>query len=168
MRVVLDPFCHTLILCEELRAAGEITLEEFTDRKTPLMKEKAQLEELFGDTGERVNKQVQDADDLFTFLRDVVTKFKDGGFEVRRRILSTLGQNLSLKDKILSIDWEKSLLPSQKLAGEVKKIYERLEPAKNKMSQGDLEEIYSKNPIVCALWDDIRTELMGINIPQFS
>ncbi|MDE2172433.1 MAG: zinc ribbon domain-containing protein [Patescibacteria group bacterium] len=137
----------------DMRAAGEITLEEFTDRKTPLMKEKARIEELFDDTGDRVNKQVQDADDLFTFLRDAVEKFNTKGFETRRRILSTLGQNLLLKDRILSIDWEKSLLPSQKLAGEVKKIHERLEPTKNKMSQGDLEEIYSKNPIVCAQLD---------------
>jgi hypothetical protein len=111
------------------------------------------IRELLGDTGDRVNKQLQNADDLFTFLRDAVEKFNTKGFETRRRILSTLGQNLSLKDKILSIDWEKSLLPSQKLAGEVRKIHERLEPAKNKMSQGDLEEIYSKNPIVCAQLD---------------
>ena len=137
----------------DMRAANEITSEEFADRKTSLSKEKNRLEELLGDTGDRVNKQLQNADDLFTFLRDVVMKFTDGGFEVRKRILSTLGQNLSLKDKILSIDWEKSLLPSQKLAGEVRKIHERLEPAKNKMSQGDLEEIYSKNPMVCAQLD---------------
>ncbi|MBU6426645.1 recombinase zinc beta ribbon domain-containing protein [Patescibacteria group bacterium] len=134
----------------DMRATNEITSEEFADRKTYLVKEKSRLEELLNDTGDRVNKQLQNADDLFTFLRDVVEKFNTKGFETRRRILSTLGQNLLLKDKILSIDWEKSLLPSQKLAGEVKKIHERLEPTKNKMSQGDLEEIYSKNPIVCA------------------
>jgi site-specific DNA recombinase len=144
----------------DMRAAGEITLEEFTDRKTPLMKEKARLEELFDDTGDRVNKQVQDADDLFTFLRDVVAKFNNGGFEVRKRILSTLGQNLLLKDKILSIDWEKSLLPSQKLAAEVKKIHERLEPTKNKMSQGDLEEIYSKNPMCAPSWSRTNDPLL--------
>jgi site-specific DNA recombinase len=134
----------------DMRAANEITAEEFADRKPALVKEKGRLEELFGDTGDRVNKQLQNADDLFTFLRDAVEKFNTKGFETRKRILSTLGQNLLLKDKILSIDWEKSLLPSQKLASEVNKIHERLEPPKNKMSQGDFEEMYSQNPVVCA------------------
>ena len=137
----------------DMRAAGEITAEEFADRKALLMKEKNRIEELFGDTGDRVNKQVQNADDLFTFLRDVVTKFNTGGYEVRRRILSTLGQNLLLKDKVLSIDWEKSLLPSQNLADEIRQIHKPLEPIKNKMSQGDFEELYLKNPVVCAQLD---------------
>ena len=136
-----------------MRAAAEITSEEFADRKVSLTKEKNRLEELLGDTGNRVNEQLQNADDLFTLLRDVVTKFNTGGLEIRKRILSSLGQNLLLKDKILSIDWEKSLLPSQNLSSEVRKIHEPLEPRKHTMSQGDFEELYLKNPVVCAQLD---------------
>ena len=137
----------------DMRAGNEITNEEFVDRKVPLLKEKARLEELRADTGDRVSKQLQNADDLFTFLRDVTAKFNTGAFDTRRRILSSIGQNLTIKDKILSVDWEKTLLPSQKLAGEVRKIHEPLEPTKHAISQADFEEMYSKNPMVCAQLD---------------
>ena len=139
---------HGLI---DMRAGNEITTEEFTHKKELLTKEKDRLYELLNDTDGRVNKSIQVADDLFTFLRDAIDKFNNGGFEVRKRILSTLGQNLSIKDKILCIDWEKSLVSSQKLASEVRSIHERLEPRKRKATQSDIEQTYSKNPIVSAL-----------------
>ena len=100
--------------------------------------------------GQRISKCVENAADMFTFIRDAVEKFKNGSFERRRMILVALGQKLLLKDKILSIDLENSLIPTQKLSFEVQEIHERLEPRKSLMKQEDFEQIYSQNPIVSA------------------
>ncbi len=135
----------------DMRAGGEISEQEFGEKKTLLLKDKSRLEELLADSGDRVSKQVQNADDLFTFARDAVTKFNKGPIDTRKRILSTLGSNLVLKDRILRIDWEKSLLPTEKLAHEVRKLHEGLEPPKTLMAQGDFDRMYSESPIVSAL-----------------
>lgn len=132
----------------DMRAAQLIGDDDYNAKISPLKKEKAQLEELLNDTGDRVNKWMNVADELCTFVRDAVEKFNSGSLTTRKGILSTLGQNLLLKDRILQIDLEKSLLPMETISTEVSKIHKRLEPHKTKMKQGEFEHLYSQNPTV--------------------
>ena len=130
----------------DMRAAGEINESEFAQKKSVLTKDKMRLEELLADTGERINQWLQTADDMFTFVRDALVKFNTGTIEVKRQILSALGQNLILKDKKLDIDLEKSLFPVKMIAKEVKAIHKRLEPAKKPINKAKLELAYARNP----------------------
>ncbi len=59
---------------------------------------------------------------MLAFIEQAKEKFTHGSVSVRKRILSTLGSNLIIKDKILSIDIEKSLLPMKKISKQVKAI----------------------------------------------
>ena len=89
----------------------------------------------------------------------------------RRRIFLALGSNLTLKDKKLSIDLEKTLLPMRRLASAVRDIHAALEPQKERMNQADFDEIYSQSPIVSALWDDVRTSFAaywGVACPRYA
>ena len=121
----------------DMRAAGEITDKEYAEKKSSSLKEKAKLEELLGDTGLRANKALETAEDMFTFIRDAIVKFNTGNIQIRRQILSALGSNLIVKDKILSIDMDGLLFPVQKLSAEVRQIHKRLEPPKTAMIQAD-------------------------------
>ena len=47
---------------------------------------------------------VDTADEMLTFIENAKDKFENGTIQTRRSILSTLGSDLVLKDKILSID----------------------------------------------------------------
>src|SRR3990167_5081799 len=130
----------------DMRASGLIDDASFSAKITPLKRDKAHLEELFVDTGNRVNKQIAIADEMLQFVRDAAEKFNNGSLVVRKGILSTLGQNLVLKDRILTIDLEKSLMPMEKVSAQVLAIHKRLEPRKKPMKQRDYERLYDKNP----------------------
>ena len=130
----------------DMRASGLIDDTDFNTRIAPLKREKAHLEELFDDTGDRVNKQIAIADEMLQFVRHATDKFNNGSLEVRRGILSTLGQNLVLKDRILTIDLEKSLMPMEKVSAEVLAIHKRLEPRKKVMKEEDYERFYARSP----------------------
>ena len=130
----------------DMRASGLIDDNDFNTRISPLKHDKARLEELFVDTGDRVNKQITVADEMLQFVRDAANKFNNGSLEIRRRILSTLGQNLVLTNRILSIDLENSLIPMQIVSDEIQAIHKRLEPRKKLVKQEDLEHAYATSP----------------------
>ncbi len=109
--------------------------------------------EYLNDTDHRVSKWVETAEEMFTFIRDVVEKFKTGTMETRRQILSALGSNLLVKDRKLGIDWENSLVPAQKLAGVVQQIHKELEPLNKPTDKEEIERLYARNPIVSARED---------------
>ncbi len=132
----------------DMRASQLIEDDAYKAKIAPLKKEKAQLEELLGDTGDRVNKWLSIADELCVFIRDATEKFNKGTIGVRKSILSALGQNLLLKDRILQIDLENSLFPMETVSSEVSKIHKRLEPRKTKVTQEQLEALYDKNPLL--------------------
>ena len=132
----------------DMRAAQLIGDEEYNTKMAVLKKEKAHLEELLNDTGDRVNRWLKVGDEMCVFVRDAIEKFNTGGLEIRKGILATLGQNLILKDKILRIDLENSLLPMKIVSKEVIKIHRRLEPRKTPIEQKELERLYSKNPVM--------------------
>lgn len=132
----------------DMRAAKEITPEEFAEKKAKLEKEKKRFEALLADTGERVQKWLNKADELFAFARDAVDKFNKGTLEDKRYVLSRLGSNLILKDKILTISLEETLIPMKEAAEEARKIEDMLEPVEGVDRTSQLETSYSQNPVM--------------------
>lgn len=130
----------------DMRAAGEISNEEFGKKKKELSTEKDHLMELLSDTNQRVDSWLQTADDMFKFVRDAIEKFNTGSLGIKRQILAALGQNLIVKDKKLIIDLENSLIPLKIIAKEVKTIHKRLEPTKKPIDKAKLELAYERNP----------------------
>lgn len=132
----------------EMRAAEEITQEEFLEKKMELMKEKIRLQELLQDTDNRINNWVTKAEKLFNFARDAKESFETGSLEKKREILAYLGSNLILNDGKLSILIEKPLILLEKAAEEVKAIHQGLEPVQNGQNELNLAEFYSKNALL--------------------
>jgi len=152
----------------DMRAGGEISAEEFAERKIKFLAEKKQLDNLFGDTSKRVDRWLDTADDMFTFIENARDKFKNGTIQTRRSILSTLGSDLILKDKILSIDIEKSLFPIKRVSKEVNAISKRLEPLKTIDKQKEFDLLCNKNLVMRGVLDEVRTSLMFNNSSKFS
>jgi DNA invertase Pin-like site-specific DNA recombinase/predicted metal-binding protein len=146
----------------DLRLGGEITQEEFAQRKASLVREKARLEELLHDTGHRVNHWLETAEELLTFAEQAKEKFNTGTCETRRHILSTLGSNLLLTDKTLHIDVENALFPMQRVVKDVQAIHERLEPLKLPINTDEIERCYARRPSVLRGLDDVRITLQRI------
>jgi len=66
------------------------------------------------------------------------------------------GSDLILKDKILSIDIEKSLFPLKRVSKEVIAISKRLEPLKNIDKQREFDALCDKNLVMRCLLDKVR------------
>ena len=135
----------------DMRAAGELTSEEFINRKSALSKEKTRLQELINDTDDRISKWMKKTEEFFNFARDARKSFGNGDPEKKKEILSYLGSDLLLKDKILLIPVEKPIIPMEKVALEVKAINSRLEPVKTGENRFKMDEFYEKS---CVLLGD--------------
>lgn len=146
----------------DMRAAGEITEEEFKQKKSRFTQEKMRLQELLNDMDRRVGRWLDTAERVFTFARDARKKFATGDFQIKKTILGTLGSNLILKGKKLTVDLEKSLLQLKNVAREVQKIHERLEPLKMPIPKTEIERLYARSPRILRALDDVRTALQGI------
>lgn len=134
----------------EMRAREELSEEEYRERKSFAIKEKDRCAELLADTDRRISRWTENMDSAFDFILKAREEFENGGFEKRRRIFLALGSNLTLKDRKVSIDLEKTLLPMKKIAEAIRNIHNGLEPQKDRLMQGDYEEIYSKNSTLSA------------------
>ena len=147
----------------DMRAREELTEEEYRAKKAHALKEKARCFALLNDTDAQITRWADNMETALNFAAHAKEEFNRGDIEKRRRIFLALGSNLTLKDKKLSIDLDKTLLPMRRLASAVRDIHAALEPQKDRMNQADFDEIYSQSPIVSALWDDVRTSFMTID-----
>ena len=145
----------------DMRAREELTEEEYRVKRALALKEKARCLALLNDTDSRITSWADAFETALHFVAHAKDEFEAGDAEKRRRILLALGSNLSLKDKKLSIDLEKTLLPMLRLATAVRDIHAALEPQKDRIAAADFERLYEESPIVSALRDDVRTCFMA-------
>src|SRR3989338_2410676 len=132
----------------DMRAAEEISEEEFRTKKLELLKDKHRLEELMNDNGDQLEKLLIKAEKIFNFAETAKAGFAAGSPEQCKRILADLGSNLQLHDRKLSITIEKPLVALKPAAKAVKEIHAPLEPRKNEITADELEGLYASNPIV--------------------
>ena len=65
------------------------------------------------DTGDQIDKRIKFANEAFEFVEYAMMKFKTGPLEKKKEVLSTLGSNLSLMDKKISVSLKNSLVPTR-------------------------------------------------------
>ena len=142
----------------DMRASKEITPDEFVEKKGKLEREKKRLNGLLNDTDASISKWMQKANEEFDFARDAAEEFNIGGLEKKRHILSRLGSNLILEDKILRVDLDEVLTAIKEAAKEVNAIHERLEPAENVDKTSQLETLYEQSPALLPNLDSNQDE----------
>lgn len=120
--------------------------DEYKNQKQTLIEEKERLKEKLGDTDLRVDKWLELSEKTFEFATYAKHWFEKGGQEEKRQIFASLGSNLILKDKIISINLEKPLESLEKMKTEVAEISPMFEPAKKGFTEAQMMNFYSKNP----------------------
>ena len=84
-------------------------------------------------------------------------KFKTGEWEKKKEILSTLGSNLSLMDKKLSVSLENSLVPMKTVSLLSGDIIARVRTAKNPVNKTEIEQLLARSQSMLRTVDDVRT-----------
>ncbi len=125
-----DAVCSKLENLIDLRASGEITAEEFTRRRNSLQAEKINLETVINDVHQRVDDWLDTAEKYFSFAEQARDTFEKGDLATRKGILASLGSNLTLKDRKLSVCLPKPLELMRTASLTLKDSPERLEPVK--------------------------------------
>ena len=125
----------------DMRTRDILTDDEFTAKKDGLNKEKAHFQGLLNDTNSNADKWLETAENVFNFARDAKNRFENGTMEDRRQILSCLGLNLSLKDKILTVELRNPLFIVEEMALGVKEINSRFVPA---VARRQVEQNYTE------------------------
>jgi site-specific DNA recombinase len=110
---------------------GLYTPEDFKKQKAELLSERAKIEQQMGGTKERFDKDLEISERVFNFCSFARWHFSHTDDLMKKReIFSTIGSNLTLKDKKLFIE---RLHPYMLIENEVrsqKQLYEGLEPNK--------------------------------------
>ena len=132
----------------DMRAGGELSKEEFENRKRGLIEEKSLLNNELTMTNQRVDDWLERAERYFAFAENVKERFQKGGIEIKKDILNTLGSNLYLKDQKLKIDLDKPLKIIEKMATESRRINEMFEPLKGVENKRVLGDLYSQSPMM--------------------
>lgn len=142
--------------------------EEYAKRKSELMKDKARIQEILGDTDKRIEKWLETGERIFNFACHAKYWFANGTDQDKATILQSLGSNLILKDKKLVVELKKSFMAIEHVAKRVPQARGMFEPEKFGLNKGQLEAIYSKSPIVCSAMDKIRTCLKSELLDVYS
>ena len=153
---------HKLDALIDMRAAGEISEEEFTRKKSTINQEKSKLHELLNDTDSRVDSWLQTADNVIRFASDAQESFTERGQHARKVILSALGSNLLLKDKIISVDADSALLPLILVSNSKEENFGTFEPLKNRSRKKKSAAFGDANPMWLLTMEEVRTSFINL------
>ena len=131
--------------------------EEYGSQRMGLLKEKAALEEMLRDAGHLVEKCLELSEKSFDFACTARDQFIKGGCEVKKEILTALGSNLVLKDKMLSIQALKPFFILEDVLNGDQHSNHPIEPENIGLPQGRNEENDPSCPLVRGLRYEDRT-----------
>lgn len=134
-----------------------ISDEEYGRQRIGLLKEKAALEEMLQYAGCRVKKCLELSEKSFDFACTVRKRFAKGDCATKKEILTALGSNLVLKDKILSIQALEPFFILESVLNGDEHGNESIEPGNIGSPQGRNEAHDSSRPLERGQRDDVRT-----------
>lgn len=118
----------------EMRLNNEIGTEEFLQQKSKLTKQKEQYLESLKQSNNVQDDRVERSEKFFQFCHYARYWFEDAkenkDLQRQREIITSLGSNLTLKDKKLNIEWVEPFAILQDGLISVPQASERLEPTK--------------------------------------
>jgi site-specific DNA recombinase len=140
---------------------GLLSDEEYSQQKSVLVQEKNRLEEKLRDQGQSFEDWMRTCGKAFDFAVHARCKFAEGGWEVKRAILRSIGSNLTLLDKKVLIKLPNPIIEG--LENTVKECpdaspnFGTLEPRKHVDFIGEVARFDAAIPNLLRTWNDVRT-----------
>lgn len=135
----------------EMRLNNEISQTEFSEFKVKLESQRNDLKRYLDEIDDRIGNWLKELEKGFDLAEKAVKEFQDGNLEKKKEILGAFGYNHLLKDRKLNILAEKPFFTIEKMASEVKRISDKLEPPKNVEDKQQMKQMYDKNPLLCGM-----------------
>ena len=93
----------------DIRLRGLLSDDEYLIKKRELEEERVHLQELLNNVDGQQSLALDQAVDAFRFAQTARARFEQGSADAKRLVLQYVGSNLSLKDRILTIQPQKPL-----------------------------------------------------------
>jgi len=131
--------------------------DEYARQRSELLKEKIWLENAIRNEGQDEDGPLERSRWAFEFATDVQKRFKESTANEKKLILATIGSNLILTGKKLSIEAKKPFRLFEKpSAGEVAETHP-IEPRNGGLTKSPFTRLHSQIPCVLRDVDDVRT-----------
>ncbi len=128
---------------------------EFSRFKKEIIKERTGLEKEIAETQKRVDDSFEKSERVFNFCAMVKKKFREGDVRTRRMILTSIGSNITLTDKKLSIQLIHPFeLVKKELASQTQ-LFTRLEHEKTLAERGFFPSFKSDDVLFSSLLRDL-------------
>jgi site-specific DNA recombinase len=131
--------------------------DEYARQRTELLKAKSSLEQSIGTYGHREDQTMQITAKTIEFAAEARTKFASGDAKTKKRILSSISSNLTLKDKKLIIKARKPFFFLERSNVCTKGEMCPIEPRNLVVPQGRITPFNPSNPTWGAIRHDDRT-----------
>jgi hypothetical protein len=137
---------------------SQLSKPEYTVRRATLLKEKLTLEELLRDTGKRVEQQLKLSEQTFEFACSAQERFANGDAMVKKEMIATFASNLTLTDKMLSVQAKKPYFILEQSLAATNFQTTPIEPGFVGPVQGSNGRVTSDRPYVLGGLDEDRTK----------
>lgn len=91
----------------DLHISGMIEQENYLSKKKELMSEKTALQEKLNDSAESTSHWLQETEEFFHLAHAAYDTFKRGDLKAKKKMVKTIGWNLTLQDGILNWEYRK-------------------------------------------------------------
>jgi len=133
--------------------------EEYGQRRVKLLKEKAALENILNGAEHRMEQPLKLSEQVFEFACIVQERFAKGDPKTKKEILTTVGSNLTLKDKKLLIEARKPFVILGNTLSPAMPVISPIEPEKTEVAQWQNVPSSVVSPYLRGERDDVRTYL---------
>ncbi len=127
--------------------------EEFKKQITPLQKEKKEIEQEQKTLTKRADEWLELSQKTFNFTCYARLRFQHGTLHEKKEILATIGSNLILKDKLLSLTVPKPFIAIQEAKIETDRIVARFKPEEKIDVTAQMMYLYQQNDTLRRGWD---------------
>lgn len=138
----------------DMRLKNLVSDEEYQQKKDLLLLEKKEINEKLGKTDERANNWLELSEKTFNFATYSRYWFNNGTIQQKREILSTLGSNLMIKDRILSLYLHKPFTIISEMQEKIDVLLDLFEPEEltDKSSYSNTSSEVIPNLLSVSVW----------------
>ena len=141
---------------------SQLSDEEYGRQRSALLKEKKDLATAMNEVSLQIDECLRRSEKAFEFANTAQKRFATGDFEAKKEILTAIGSNLTLKDKILMIEAAKPFFLMETTLSSSDDQKEAIEPKNTLSLQGQFGVFTSERLSVCGQRDDVRANRLKV------
>ncbi len=146
-----DRACNRLERLVDMRADGEITAEQYAERKTQVEQDKKYYKDLLDSIDDKMDKFMNKIDEVFKFAVEGREKFKNTkDVTEKRTMLASLNSNLYIKDGKIKILVNTYFKPFIKYSSQIQQDGVKFKPLETPVNKTKTEPTGSVNSEGCA------------------